>query len=220
MKKLLKIILVVVGIFIAFPILFYGGYFAWVLVSNDQNDIVGRYQSVQTASGSSISGRDKTITFNENGTYDTGRGYKGTYSVSPGYVQLDGDLSNSYTFKDDHYLYTGNNFYWGEDVEYGLEPTFDDNGRSNQTFTCTYTYGFTLAGETADGNLVADMQYRETILSLHNDGTYEINDDGNLISEGTYQLEDDILRLNYDGGSMPLIYDGDKIYFDVYEKQE
>ena len=63
------------------------------------------------------------------------------------------------------------------------------------------------------------------IFEFKNDGTYKIEDrenDGlrNLISEGTYQLEDDILRLNYDGGSMPLIYDGSRIYFDVYEKQE
>ena len=153
--------------------------------------------------------------------------------VSVGYVGLDGDLQFSYGFLDDHYLYNTSEFYLTEDDDYGLEPTFDDDGRMEQRFSYSYSDSFTLARdpstgrllEDSSGNYIADYNQRMIIFEFKNDGTYKIEDrenDGlrNLISEGTYQLEDDILRLNYDGGSMPLIYDGSRIYFDVYEKQE
>lgn len=234
MKKFFKFILVLFIIFIVLPLAFEGCQLAKYVISNDKNDIIGTFECIQNSSGDNISGRDSTITFNENGTYDTSpMVYKGTYVVSVGHVGLDGDLQFSYGFLDDHYLYNTSEFYLTEDDDYGLEPTFDDEGRTEQRFSYSYSDSFTLARdpstgrllEDSSGNYIADYNQRMIIFEFKNDGTYKIEDrenDGlrNLISEGTYQLEDDILRLNYDGGSMPLIYDGSRIYFDVYEKQE
>ncbi|MEE0434726.1 MAG: hypothetical protein UDB11_04875 [Peptococcaceae bacterium] len=234
MKKFLKFILVLFIIFTVLPLMSEGCSNAKLALSHDRKDIIGTFESIQNSSGDSISQKNSTITFNANGTYDMSpMVYKGTYVVSVGYVGLDGDLQFDYGFLDDHYLYNTSEFYLTEDDDYGLEPTFDDNGRTEQRFSYYYADSFTLAKDPStgrllegdDGSYIKDMNYREIIFDFNDDGTYKIEErvnDGlrNLISEGTYQLKDNILCLNYDGGSMPLIYDNDKIYFDVYEKQE
>ena len=238
MKKFLKIILVLFIIIIVPTMMFEGCHYAKLALSHDEKDIVGVFETIHTESEeeyqlNSLSEEESSITFNENGTYDMSpSASKGTYEVtSPGILRLDSGLI--YNFIDDRYLFNTYDYTLTEDEEYGLAPTFDDNGRTEQTFSYYYADSFTLETdpstgrilETANGDYVTNTNYREIIFEFNDDGTYKIEErinDGlrELLSQGTYQLDRKILMLSYDGGSMPLIYDNNTIYFDVYEKQK
>ena len=238
MKKVLKFLLVLFIIFIVLPLMFEGCQYAKLALSHDEKDIVGVFETIHTESEeeyqlNSLSEEEASITFNENGTYDMSpSASKGTYEVTrPGTIKLDNGLI--YCFLKDKYLYNTYDYILTKDEEYGLAPSFDDNGRTEQVFSYYYADSFTLATdpttgrllETDDGDYVKDTNYREIIFNFKDDGTYKIEErinDGlrNILSQGTYQLEDNLLMLSYDGGSMPLIYEDDRIYFDVYEKQE
>ena len=147
---------------------------------------------------------------NENGSYDHGE-QKGTYTtdsdrnivLSPKDAEADITLT-----AHGSYYYTQDSL--DEDTEYGLAPSFDENGRSGQTFT-----------RTMDSSV-------EMTLSLHDDGTFQLSfssqspvfSRGNdVVSyEGSYTLEDDVLHLTWNDMDFPLLYLDEKIYPVVYTK--
>lgn len=164
-----------------------------------------------------------TYQLNENGSFDkTSPEEKGTYTVGDdGSIELTeagmsgGDIFTPYG----QYYYRSNLICcFEEDEEYGMAPSFDENGRSNQTFEAYYErtdtgnqryVEFTM---NEDGTFVLKRQ-------IHNlDGILSVVDYG-LTFEGTYALDGDILTLNWNGIEVPFLLIDEKIYFDVIVKQ-
>lgn len=219
MKKIGKIIIAILAVIVV--LIAVKGFSALqLLISNDKNNVIGVFETIRTEQDvdiengeiNSLSKYEETITFNGDGTYEM---YpienKGMYEVNePGRIDLDGG-STVYYLAEDRYLYDPEISCLTEDDEYGRPPTFNEDGRMDQSF-----YWQKLEGRAIAFDFNSDGTYKiEEILAEGIDAGTPI-----LISEGTYQLDGEILMLSYDGGSMPLIYDDDKIYFDVYEKQE
>lgn len=148
---------------------------------------------------------------NENGSYDYGE-EKGTYTA-------DGD-GNSITFqpKDGNsrtltacgaYYHTGAKM--AEDTEYGLSPSFDGSGHSNQTFQVE-----------ANGTSLT--------LELHEDGSYVFSYSrtspafnkffDTVTFEGSYSLEDTVLSLSWQGSTFPFLFADGAIYPIVYAKED
>ena len=163
---------------------------------------------------------DTTYQLNENTTYDkTAPDTKGTYEAneSGGFdlTAANGYEEESFAKQGDYYYRTNLICCFSEDEDYGLEPTFDENGRTEQWFTAYY-------------DSISEDSWNVLILQLWQDGTFRLRDcirtmsgnqsDGTLY-EGAYRLEDDILHLDYEGGSMPFLLIDGKIYFDVLQKQ-
>lgn len=180
--------------------------------SGNNESITGTYKNITFLA-------DATITLNENETYDrTSPNEKGTYTTKRGgFVLTPSTVSEGGTFAqyDDHYYYTvGETQCFSKDKEYGIAPTFDENGKSNQSFDAFY-------------HSISDNQWDVIYLTLNEDGTFSLRDctrtmntqtDGTLY-EGTYTLEGEVLSLDCGDIVMPFLYLDDKIYFNVFEKQ-
>ena len=223
MKKILKFIIVICILFVAFII----NIGLQNIFSHDQEDVVGTFKNVTIFP-------EAQFTLNNNGTYDsTEPATKGTFSghTISGPFGLPIDVSYEIKLDDgrtleliDNGMYYDSTKYISEDQEYGLEPTFDDNGKSDQSFWLNYETYYPDYGD----YLMSDPEFKILQLDFSADGTYSMVNSDTISDgkehrdsyEGTYELEGNIITLNYDGGSMPLIYDDNKIYFDVYEKQE
>jgi len=154
---------------------------------------------------------------NENTTFDTKQGEKGTYTINDNGFTVKPKDSVELTFvkKDNIYYKTGFMDCFEEDKDYGLEPSFDEDGRSNQSFEGNFgdinrTYQFSL-------KLNEDGTYTTNYWIAHNIG---LDIEKEETREGEYRLEDDILWLNYKGTDYPMILADGKIYFDVIEKVE
>ena len=101
-----------------------------------------------------------------------------------------------------------------EDEDYGLAPTFSEDGKSNQWFCAYY-------------ETISSSKWKVIILTLNEDGTFKLRDcerdnaghqsDG-TVYEGKYTLDGSILNLTHDGGTIPFLYVNEKIYFDVIQK--
>jgi len=180
--------------------------------SNEDVNVAGTYHNVTFLSSSSF-------TLNENSTYDrTVPNEKGTYETSKkGIILTDTNDDETIFAQKDNYFYRTNLICcFEEDEDYGLEPTFDDNGMSNQWFCAYY-------------DTISDSKWNVIILQLNEDGTFKLRDctrdaggsqsDG-TVYEGTYTLNDYVLNLNCGEETMPFLFIDDKIYFDVYEKQD
>lgn len=176
-------------------------------------DLTGVYKNITFSP-------DTTYQLNENTTYDkTAPDTKGTYEAneSGGFdlAAANGYEEEAFAKQGDYYYRTNLICCFSEDEDYGLEPTFDENGRTEQWFTAYY-------------DSISEDSWNVLILQLWQDGTFRLRDcirtmsgnqsDGTLY-EGTYRLEDDILHLDYEGGSMPFLLIDGKIYFDVLQKQ-
>lgn len=84
---------------------------------------------------------DKTYHLNEFSTYKKEPYEKGTYKkTKKGFSLLSGNDSSENVFvkKDDYYYRTNLICCFEKDEEYGLKPTFDENGYSSQSFTANY----------------------------------------------------------------------------------
>lgn len=229
MKKFFRIVLgVFVGVIlaiIAVPLILVGIEKITSGSPVDVDDYVGSYQGVSAFDTSLVLRDDETFDLYENGevlesgqvssnekdtlilSVSDGRG--GTYTMDYRFNE-----SGQYLYKENGSKSLNGNMspLFSEDVNYGKEPTFDENGRTNQTFSTEYT-----------SNVILTLKMSE-------DGTYSIERrDGltnnvNVDYQGTYNLKGDILTLNYDGGTLIFIYAeneaGHQIFFDVYEKQE
>lgn len=177
-------------------------------------DLIGTYKSCSMF-------LDSTYTLNENGTFDKEPNMKGTYETSSknGFKLTENNSSHEEVFaKEGDYYYRTNLICCFEtDDEYGLEVSFDTNGRSNQSFTANY--------DTIDQS---SMLVKKLGLILNEDGTYKLNDMQVYITqgkvtekdtyEGTYKFENDILWLNHNGTDYPMLLIDGKLYFDVLEK--
>lgn len=164
---------------------------------------------------------DSSFTLNENSTYDrVSPNEKGTYKSSSkgGFTLIDANYNDETVFakKDTYYYRTNLICCFEEDEEYGLAPTFSDNGTSNQWFSAYY-------------ESITDSKWNVIILELKEDSTFKLRDctrdvNGNqsdgTVYEGTYSLNDYVLNLNCnDGQNFTFLFIDDKIYFDVYVKQ-
>ncbi len=175
-----------------------------------------------------VSGTYKNVTFlpdeeyvlNTNSTYESKFHFeKGTYEANSkgGFDLAHANDESVTTFDclDSYYYRTSNVCAFEEDEEYGLKPTFDENGKSDQWFCAYY-------------DSISDTQWNVIILELKEDGTFKLNDckrnssgdqyDENIY-EGTYTMEENILKLSHDKGIFPFVFTDEKIYFDVLEKQ-
>jgi hypothetical protein len=164
---------------------------------------------------------NNTYTLNENGSYDKTPNIKGTYKASAtnGFTLSQANSSSEEVFskKGEYYYRTNLICCFEKDDDYGLEVSFDSNGRSNQSFSANY--------DTIDQS---SMLVKTLGLILNEDGTYKLNDmqvyitQGQVVDkktfEGTYKFENDILWLNYNGTNYPMLLVNGKLYFDVIEK--
>lgn len=146
---------------------------------------------------------------NENGSYDYGD-EKGTYTAAE-----DGSLTFQPKDGGSNTLTACGAYYHAavkmtEDTEYGLAPSFDESGHSNQTFQT----------EADDTSLT---------LELHEDGSYVFSYStatllydkfsDTVTFEGSYALEDAVLNLNYNDNLYPFLFADDVIYPVVYVKK-
>ena len=180
-----------------------------------EENIVGTYKSI----GLFI--RDE-YHMNENTTFDSTKGKKGTYSLQNKnsiYVKAKNDVANIWTKKGDFYYVTDKNHLtkvYKKDKEYELQPTFDENGKSNQSFEAgegdqyNYTEFFNLHLK-ENGTYTAEYKYFSKL-------TFSYETEENY--EGSYKFENDILWLTFNETQYPMIFDNGKLYFDVYEKIE
>lgn len=145
---------------------------------------------------------------NENGSYDHGE-EKGTYIAEDGSLTFQAkDGSSSTLTRCGAYYHTA--VQMTEDTEYGLAPSFDESGHSNQTFQTK-----------AD-----DLSFT---LELHEDGTYVFSYSKTspvfdkfsdvVTLEGSYTLEDTVLHLNYKDNLYPFLFVDDTIFPIVYAKK-
>ncbi len=180
-----------------------------------KENVVGTYKNVSVF-------LDTTYALNENTTYEktepSGKGTfepnsKGGFSLTKAGEKPSSD--DPIFIKEDSYYYQMNGKYsFEEDTEYGLEPTFDDNGRSDQDFIAYY-------------ELLSDKSGWLTLaLDLNEDGTFMLSDYIKSTvqatvknnHEGTYSVEGNVLHLNYDGKDHVMLIIDNKIYFNVLEK--
>lgn len=183
-------------------------------------DAVGTYRSVGLF-------LQYECTLNENTTFDiVGNNYqgstKGTYNVrKTDEIELKpkNNAADIWRKKGKHYYSTDENYLtkvFKKDLEYELKPTFDANGRSNQSFKTgegdqfNYSEGFELSLND-DGTYLA----KHTIFSKVS-MTYELEE----IFEGTYNFKEETLWLSYQENEYPLLLINDQLYFDVVEKVE
>lgn len=164
---------------------------------------------------------------NENTTFDiSGTNYqgskKGTYNlIKNNEIELKpkNAAADIWRKKGEYYYSTDANYLtkvFKKDTEYELKPTFDSNGRSNQSFKTgegdqfNYSEGFALS-LSEEGTYSAE----HTIFSIVT-MKYELEEH----FEGTYKFENDILWLNYESKDYPMLLINDRLYFDILEKVE
>lgn len=178
-------------------------------------DAVGKYKSVCLF-------LDDEYNLNENTTFESSDGRKGTYSVfkkNEIRIKAKNEAEDIWTKNGDFFYSTDSNSLtrvFKKDTEYELKPSFDANGRSNQSFR---------TGEQDQFNYSKSFE-----LDLKEDGTYTAEyklfnkHTGSYDSEnqysGTYKFENDILWLSFDSSEYPMLLVNDKLYFDIIEKIE
>ena len=183
---------------------------------------------------------EDTYTLNQNMSFDAkgttpdiDYAEKGTFTESEAGFSLNPTKSGFMYLK---FIKVGN-YYCEEDscftkdAEYGLKPTFDEKGRTNQTFedgirnglispnrsheftlslkddgTCTGKFEITATRVTNTGNIMVDLANMQTETLKSNEFI------------GTYEYKDSILTITYDGKTYPMPVANDKIYFYTLEK--
>ncbi|MGI6029716.1 MAG: hypothetical protein ACOX81_09990 [Candidatus Heteroscillospira sp.] len=166
--------------------------------------IPGTYEAVSLFSATAY-------VLHENGSFDSGE-QKGTYTAN--------DDGNRITIQpkdssDSRTLTACGEYYHTEtkmtkDTEYGLAPSFDDAGRSNQTFEAQADNVFLTLELNEDGSFVFSTSEDSPVSHYYKDVvTYE----------GSYTLEDTVLSLNWNGVVYPFLFADEVIYPVVYTKQ-
>ncbi len=164
---------------------------------------------------------NNTYHLNENGTYDKEPDANGSYKTDlmGGLVLSQPNSSSEEIFakSGDFYYKTNLSCSFEKDTKYGLEVSFDEKGRSNQSFTANY--------EIVDPS---SMLVKKLDLVLNDSGTYKLDDmqiyitNGEIVDlrtfEGEYHLKDDIFWLHYKGTDYPILLVDKKLYFNVMEK--
>jgi len=182
----------------------------------EEREVPGTYENVSLFLTS-------TIQVSENGSFDrTKPDEKGTYTVKDdGSFELvekgmgNGDIFTPY---GDYYYRSNLICSFDEDEEYGLAPSFDSNGHSNQSFDAYYepasggNQNYVLFTMKEDGTYTLQKQIRNT------QGFLTVVDQGDTY-EGTYSLDGDVLTLTWKEFKFPFLFLDGKIYFDIIEKQ-
>lgn len=177
-------------------------------------DIAGTYQSVSLF-------QETAYQLNANTTYDRiDKDEKGTYTINGGggfTLQPTSDMSQTFAKKDNFYYIIDKVGFADSDDDYGLKPTFDNNGRSNQSFSIQYdsapasSYWYEIFLElNEDGTFRLPYYQRNTAADVRNKGQYE----------GEYYLDDYVLNLNHQDGTIKFLFLNDTIYCRVFEKSE
>ena len=161
---------------------------------------------------------DHSYTAKENTTYDkTPRG-KGTWAINTDggitFSPADG-MSEYFAKRGDHLYRTGGLCSFDEDETYGLVPTFDQSGRTDQYFKQLYrdinrSYTVIL-------DLNADGTFTSQYKVIHNMDLATETDDR---CEGTYRFENDTLWLSCEGTEYPMLLVDGQLYFDIITKAE
>lgn len=182
----------------------------------EEREIPGTYENVSLFLTS-------TIQVSENGSFDrTNPDEKGTYNTrEDGSFELiekgmgNGDIFTPY---GDYYYRSNLICSFDEDEEYGLAPSFDENGRSTQSFDAYYepasggNQNYVLFTMKDDGTYTLQKQIRNT------QGFLTVVDQGDTY-EGTYTLDGEVLTLTWNEFKVPFLFLNGKIYFDIIEKQ-
>jgi len=171
-------------------------------------NVAGNYENASLFMGTSYQ-------LNENGSYNKPASIKGTYEIdSEGVLTLTNkkDSFKEYFVKKGDYYYSRANFF-DADTAYGLAPTFDKNGRSDQSFAGDYVIN------------QGTESKKDVFLTLSPDGTYDLFTKRNAMTvdqrfNGSYRFEKNILWLEYEGNEHPMILANNKLYFDVIKKIE
>lgn len=197
-----------------------------ILSSQEEVEIPGTYMSVGMIPGD-------TYDLNENGSYDCGE-EKGTYTAD--------DEGSSIAIQPKEgqprtliacgaYYHTETKMT--EDTEYGLSPTFDENGRSNQTFTLeipnTEAEEKKYHDQFATQLNTSDHHSKTITLELHEDGSYifsyskpsTVNEHltDTITYEGSYTLEGNVLNLDWNSNTYPMLFTDSAIYPAIYAKK-
>ena len=179
-----------------------------------EDNVSGEYRGVGL-----YSDLNDTYHLNENTTFDTDKGVKGTYAIDSSQMAVvlsPKNLSEIKLNKVGAYYYTeGFMDCFSKDTEYELEVTFNEEGRSNQSFEYAgkdsrYLYNYTLQLK-ENGTYTASYEKIDFIY---------FEDDYDTTYEGTYALEDNILWLSFGDSKYPMLFVDGKLYFDVLEKVE
>ena len=171
--------------------------------SGKEAEIPGTYESVSLVSGTAY-------VLNENGSFDKGE-EKGTYTVADdgrGIVLQPKDGTAYSLLASGEYYYTETAMT--EDTEYGMAPSFDENGHANQTFTTE------AEGSTLTLTMREDGSYSFSC-SKPSDVSSKLTD--TLSFDGSYRLEDTVLFLNWNGLDFPVLFVNDAIYPIVYVRK-
>lgn len=183
-------------------------------------DVVGTYKNIGL-----LSNEDVTYTLNSNSTFDqtakiNSLRLKGTFNVNTeGKLTLNENKSStSETFVKykDYFYETSKIASFNTDEDYGLQLTLNENNRTNQIFK---SYVFEVGTNT---QYVLTLQFNEN-------GTFKLYKYYHLITgynttnheefSGTYNIENDVIKLNYNGKEDTLLIINDVIYFSILEKQ-
>lgn len=176
----------------------------------EEEPVAGTYQNV-TIMPESVYQLYEDTTYDRQGPEETGTYQEtdnGGFSLfQPGF----GNASASFVRHGAYYYEMTS--YFEEDEDYGLAPTFDEAGRSGQSFVANYASG--------------TVYNRMLSLVLREDGTFQLTDfergsgsaQADAAWEGTYTLEGDVLRLSSQEGELPFLYLNSRLYFMVLEKR-
>ena len=195
-----------------------------------KEDVIGTYKNIGLLSNENV-----TYTLNSNTTFEqkakiTSLSFKGTFTVNPeGSFTLSKNKSSIsetfYKYKDYFYGTRGIS-YFSTDQEYGLHLTLNENNRTNQIFR---SYFFDTSEDST-----GETNYYVLTIQFFEDGTFKLykfyhkptsfSTTNNEEFKGTYNIENDIIKLNYKGKNKKrkedtLLIIGNNIYFDIIKKQ-
>lgn len=183
---------------------------------SEKVDVSGEYGNISLFFAS-------TYKLNDNGTYDrTSPDAKGTYVVDNEsgdieFTRKDSNSSDIYAPYGEYY-YCSNDEFYDTDVDYGIAPSFDENGKSTQTFQSSFA-------EQPNGEYMAHK------FSMNEDGTFSILEERALYTnnilyitdektfDGEYSVDGEIITLKWNDEEYQLLYLDNKIFYDVIERQ-
>ena len=180
-------------------------------------DVTGTYKNVSFL-------ENTTYVLNDNGTYDSDKvdyGQKGTYTVSEdGKITLQPvDLGNQYIMTPyEEYYYFSNDDYFDEDSEYGAVPSFDENGRSTQSFQTPFvsqSNGYELSNTLTfkeEGTFTIQQETGQM------QGGFLVTSDGDSY-DGEYTFDNGVVTLKWNDAEYQLLFIDNKLYYNVLKKQ-
>lgn len=221
MKK--KVVAVIIAVGLLITILSVRG--------GDVEDVSGSYKNVSVFANNQIvlnSDKSWDADIQDLYSYDI-KHIQGVYETRFSGIKLKSKFSDAIDADDDdkfklinkEVYYYRSTAYFDKDDDYGSVASFDENGRSNQSFVSRF-----LLVPAASGEVVSEDKMYIKSLKFNEDGTFlwfngipEGDTLKNVEYEGTYSVNEDIITLHYNNTEHFLILDDGVIYYDVYQKQ-